>query len=250
MTVQYRALEDGTLEAQTRLQPAPAAEQPGPMKYGDYLQNGLTTQAFASKGDRTRYRLKVAAAQALERIGYQDIKVGDICVQAEVALGTFYVYYKDKNEISMEVVLDFVEHLYDQAREAGRGKSEFDAIVSTNRFFIAAYSANAGLMKCHVQLESQLSEYREVFRAKHIKWIEAIGRSIAKRGNYREDMPGTTVAVARALEGMVFHYLYSVLVTRESVVDDKELDADELASMLSTLWYRAVYCKDPPLDGG
>jgi AcrR family transcriptional regulator len=216
-------------------------------KYADHLADGMTSLSFASKGDRTKYRLKIAAARALEEIGYQDVKVSDFCTYAEVALGTFYVYYRDKNEIATEVVLDFVEHLYDQARQVGRGTGEFEAILNTNRFFVAAYRANPGLMQCHLQLQSQLPEFREIWRPRHSKWIEKLARSIARRGNYSEGMPGSAVAVAHALEGMVFHYLYSVIVSRDSLFDEEDVSrADDLALMLSTLWYRAVYCKDPP----
>lgn len=216
-------------------------------KYADYLAEGLTSLSFSSKGDRTKYRLKIAAARALENIGYQDVKVSDVCTYAEVALGTFYVYYRDKNEIAIEVVLDFVEHLYERAREVGRGTGEFDAILNTNRFFVAAYRVNSGLMQCHLQLQSQLPEFIELWRPRHQMWIENLARSISRRGNYGENMPGSAIAVAHALEGMVFHYLYSVIVSQESGFDQEHLaDDEDLAQMLSTLWYRAVYCKDPP----
>jgi hypothetical protein len=60
-------------------------------------------------------------------------------------------------------------------------------------------------------------------------------------------MPGSPQAVAHALEVMVFHYLYAVIVSRNSLVDGEDpAHADDMAEMLSTLWYRAVYCKDPP----
>ena len=120
--------------------------------------------------------------------------------------------------------------------------------LNTNRFFIAAYRVNPGLMQCHLQLQSQLPEFRAIWRPRHLKWIENLARSIARRGNYKENMPGSAVAVAHALEGMVFHYLYSVIVSRDTLFDEEDLShADDLAKMLSTLWYRAVYCKDPPL---
>src|SRR5690606_14616906 len=151
-------------------------------QYADHLAEGLATLSFSSKGDRTRYRLKIAAARALEESGYQDVKVSDICAYAEVALGTFYVYYRDKNEIAIEIVLEFVEHLYDRAREVGRGTGDYEAILNTNRFFVAAYSANPGLMQCHVQLNSQVPEFREVWRPRHLKWIEGLARSISRRG--------------------------------------------------------------------
>lgn len=235
------------MAVKAELRPAAAAHDDLHGRYADYLAEGLATLSFSSKGDRTKYRLKIAAARALEEIGYQEVKVSDICAYAEVALGTFYVYYKDKNEIAIEVVLEFIEHLYERARQVGRGRSEFDAILNTNRFFVAAYRANPGLMQCHVQLQSQLPEFREVWRPRHLKWIEAIARSITRRGNYRIGPHGSALAVAHALEGMVFHYLYSVIVTRDFLFEEEDPShADDLALMLSTVWYRAVYCKDPP----
>lgn len=225
----------------------PVMDAPRVARYGDHLARELGTRTFATKGDRTKFRLKVAAAHALEEIGYQDIKISDICSYANVALGTFYVYYRDKNEIAIEIALDFVEHLYEQAQQVGRGKHEYDAILNTNRFFIAAYMVNPGLMQCHVQLQSQSPEFREVWRPRHLKWIENLARSIARRGNYKENMPGSAQAVAHALEVMVFHYLYAVIVSRNPLVEGEDpAHADDLAQMLSTLWYRAVYCKDPP----
>ncbi|MBX3566509.1 MAG: TetR/AcrR family transcriptional regulator [Rhizobiaceae bacterium] len=215
-------------------------------RYCDHLADVYSATDFATKGDRTKFRLKIAAARALEEVGYQDMKVADICAFAEVALGTFYVYFRDKNEIAIEVVLDFVNFLYDRARQVGGRHTEYEAILNTNRFFISAYQRNAGLMQCHVQLQSRLPEFRTLWRPRHRKWIEGLARSITRRGVYGAGMPGSTMMAARALEGMVFHYLYSVIVTRESVLDERELDPDELAKLLTVLWYRAVYCKDPP----
>lgn len=226
---------------------APAEETPEVQRYGDHLAGELKTRSFASKGDRTKFRLKIAAAKALEEIGYQNMKASDICELADVALGTFYVYYRDKNAIAIETILDFVEFLYERAREVGRGTSEYEAILNTNRYFVAAYGANSGLMQSYVQLHSQLPEFRAVWRPRHLKWIEALARSIVKRGNYGRHLPGSPHAVAHALEVMVFHYLYAVIVSRDPLTDDEGPGhADELAQMLSTLWYRAVYGKDPP----
>lgn len=224
----------------------PVIVDDGEGRYCDYLAKGLETQTFASKGDRTKYRLKIAAARALEEIGYQNLKVSDVCSYADVALGTFYVYFRDKNDIAIEVVLEFVDHLYDRAKQVSRGAGEFEAIYHTNKFFISAYKANAGLMQCHVQLQTQVPEFRDLWQPRHRKWIEKLARSIARRGRFDEDTPGSLLQVARALEGMVFHYLYAVIINKDPGFTDGEIDDDEVALMLSTLWYRAVYCKEPP----
>lgn len=234
-----------TLEVVREKVPDAQAGSVGP--YAEHLSHSMAAMRFASKGDRTKYRLKIAAARALEEIGYNDFKVADVCAHADVALGTFYVYYRDKTEIAIEVALDFVEFLYEQARKVGRGTTEFDAILNTNRFFVAAYRANPGLMQCHIQLQSQSPQFRDQWRPRHLRWLENLARSIARRGNYKETMPGSTLAVAHALEGMVFNYLYSAIVNPDSPFhEDDPARADEAAQMLSALWYRAVYGRDPP----
>ena len=232
--------------ATSRRAKQPVIVDDGEGRYCDYLAKGLDTLTFASKGDRTKYRLKIAAAQALEEIGYQNLKVSDICGYANVALGTFYVYFRDKNEIAIEVALEFVDHLYERAKQVSRGTGEFEAIYYTNKFFISAYKANAGLMQCHVQLQTQVPEFRDLWRPRHLRWIEKLARSIARRGHLDEETPGYLMQVARALEGMVFHYLYDLIITKDSGLTDGKIEDDEVALMLSTLWYRAVYRKEPP----
>lgn len=230
-----------TAITQTKPRPTASCE-----KFADHLAALLQATTFKSKGDRTKFRLKQAAARVLEEVGYNELKVADICAAAEVALGTFYVYFKDKNEIAIEVVLDFVQHLYRQAVQVGRGQEEYEAILRTNRFFVAAYEMNPGLMRCLVQLQSQLPEFQTAWRPLHHKWVEILARSIERRGNYPADMPGNALAVAHALESMVFQFLYTLLVSQESVLEGPEAaDSEEIAEMLSILWYRSVYCRDP-----
>src|SRR5206468_2489177 len=107
--------------------------------YADYLEAKLPEFELKSKGERTRYRLKVGAARILETKGYQDMRVSDLCKSAGVALGTFYVYFKDKMDISTEVILEFGAELYAQARVASRHQTNYGAIYETNWFFARAY---------------------------------------------------------------------------------------------------------------
>ena len=87
--------------------------------YVRHLRTALESSGWP-KGKRTRYRLKIAAVSVLGEVGYQALKVSDICEQAEVALGTFYTYFADKSEIAAETLLDFTDALYAQARSAAR----------------------------------------------------------------------------------------------------------------------------------
>jgi AcrR family transcriptional regulator len=224
----------------------PAVDHPvPPAVYADHLRQVLSVTKFPTKGDKTRHRLRVAAAQALEGGGYQGLKVADVCALADVALGTFYVYFRDKTEIAIDVVLSFVEHLYLGAREAARGAGDFGTIYRTNLFFVQAYRANPGLMRCHVQLQSDEPAFRTVWQPRHRAWIEVIARSIQRRSSDPAMTGRRALRVAAALEGMVFHYLYSAAVTHQSPAEGDDADAAAMAETLSVLWYRGVHGRDP-----
>lgn len=56
------------------------------------------------RGQRTRERLLKAAESVFGDKGYERASIADITREAEVALGTFYVYFPDKQSIFVEVV--------------------------------------------------------------------------------------------------------------------------------------------------
>lgn len=221
----------------------------GPIgRYSDYLQAQLRSRSFGSKGERTRYRLKVAATKTLQESGFQDFKVADVCRRAHVALGTFYVYFPDKGAIAAEVLLDFGDALYQQAQNIARGSSDFEAILLTNQFFVAAYQRNAGLIRCLIQLEDQAPEFRRQWHGRRLQWLARIARSIARRSGQGEIAESLCMQIAYALEGMVFQYLYDVFVRCDPILSRNAGRSAHIAELLSVLWYRAVYCEDPPAD--
>jgi AcrR family transcriptional regulator len=221
----------------------------GPIgRYTDYLQAQLQSRTFGSKGERTRFRLKIAAAKALQEGGFQDLKVADICLRAHVALGTFYVYFPDKSVIATEVLLDFGDALYSQAQRIAHGSSDFEAILLTNQFFVAAYQRNAGLVRCLIQLEDQIPEFRTRWRERRLHWLARIARSIARRAGHPEIADSMGMQIAYALEGLVFQYLYDVFVRQEPILKRNAGSSQQIAELLSVLWYRAVYCENPPAE--
>ncbi|MGQ0566897.1 MAG: TetR/AcrR family transcriptional regulator [Gemmobacter sp.] len=224
-------------------QPQPVVARP--RTYADHLRDTLASGTFATKGERTRHRLRIAAAQALEEGGYQGLKVADVCTLADVALGTFYVYFKDKTEIASDVVMRFIDHLYDGAREVARGAGDYDSIFRTNLFFVQAYRANPGLMRCHVQLQSDEPGFRAIWQPRHRQWLDTLARSIQKRSRDPAMTAPRALKVAAALEGMVFNYLYAANVTHALQIEPDGSDPAEMAETLSVLWYRGVHGRDP-----
>jgi AcrR family transcriptional regulator len=228
--------------------PVPRGVDLGPMRnYVGHLQ-AILGEADWPKGQRTRFRLKIAAIAALAEVGYQDLKVSDICERAEVAQGTFYSYFTEKGEIAAEALLDFGHALYQQAQTTSRGGGAYQAILRTNRFFATAYQVNSGLVRCLIQLEDLVPDFRARWREARLQWLKKIARSLARRSGYPEVSETLLMQMAYALEGMVFTYLYDVFVRKEPILQRHAGTPEQIADLLSILWYRAVYCQDPPAE--
>ncbi|HET9500018.1 MAG TPA: TetR/AcrR family transcriptional regulator [Marmoricola sp.] len=80
------------------------------------------------KGTQTRRRLLEAAEQVFAERGYHDSSIVKITEAAGVAGGTFYIYFKSKQDIFDELVID-LNHRVRQAMAEGssRGTSRSDA---------------------------------------------------------------------------------------------------------------------------
>lgn len=57
-----------------------------------------------SRGKRTVERLLVSAAEAVREHGHQDARVDDIVERAGLSHGTFYLYYRDKDDVLQSLV--------------------------------------------------------------------------------------------------------------------------------------------------
>ncbi len=73
------------------------------------------------KGERTRRRLLEAAEGVFGAVGYHDASIVKITEAADVAQGTFYLYFESKRDIFDEVVLDLNQRIRHAMSDAARG---------------------------------------------------------------------------------------------------------------------------------
>src|SRR5690242_7433215 len=65
-----------------------------------------TPNRFERRKQRTREQLKRAAIDLVLEKGYDSLTIQDITDRADVARATFYLYYKDKEEIVWAAIQD------------------------------------------------------------------------------------------------------------------------------------------------
>ncbi|HYL60735.1 MAG TPA: TetR/AcrR family transcriptional regulator [Candidatus Acidoferrales bacterium] len=84
-------------------------------------QVGDVPNRFDRRREKTRVDLIAAAERVISRKGYHQTRIADIAGEADVGLGTFYLHFKTKNEIFIELIEQGATELRRNLAEAKAG---------------------------------------------------------------------------------------------------------------------------------
>jgi len=216
--------------------------------YPDALESHAPAPGKLTKGARTRLRLMAAAARVMEAAGFHRMRVSDVCDQAGVSQGTFYLYFRDKAEVASAVLVDFNERGLELLRRQGPRARAWDAIHESVRIMTRLYRLNPGLMRCLFQISDDTPEFGEILRRFNAVWLRSVAHSMARRCGLGDGAGAMPLFTSYALAAMVDQFLVQLYVTRDPHVVALVENEDHAAEALSALWYRAAYRADPP-DG-
>jgi len=76
---------------------------------------------FERRREQTRVDLLEAAERVIAQKGYHNTRIADIATEADVGLGTFYLHFKTKNEIFIELIDYGAGHLREELMQAKAG---------------------------------------------------------------------------------------------------------------------------------
>lgn len=218
--------------------------------FADTLLRHQQAAGLRRKGERTRDRLKLAAVQILEERGFLRTRVSDICKRADVSAAAFYLYFKNKEDITVEVLTEFLHEMFKLSAAPDSNRSQFEAIYQSNLLWIASVRANAGLMHCLLQLGDQVPKFRALNENLNHKWFLHVTERLLKRfPKVRVDRNAVLLAVY-ALGGMMDDLSRKMVISREghlqAVIDATTPTDEAVVEFVSLLWYRALFGTEPP----
>ena len=185
------------------------------------------------KSDRTRRRILTAAKHLFDRRGYRDTTVDDITRRAEIAHGTFYLYFRGKSEILRELSDAALAEFDSIATHEFRTREEVAALV---RQTLEVYQRNRLLMRLLREASVTDAHFREDYDEVFIGLLVDHLRENIARTN--ADMAGSghvdARSAARALVGMVESFAYGIFVGGE------KFTVDEAVQILTTFCVRAT----------
>jgi AcrR family transcriptional regulator len=197
-------------------------------------------KAKTARGLATQAALIRAARKVFERDGFLDARVIDITATAGTALGSFYSYFENKEEIFVAVVEELNEEgLHPPMLDylADQGTDVVASIATHHRAYLEAYQRNAKLMRVTEQVTNVSDSFRRQRTARAQRFMEANAAAIQLlQETGRADRALDPVTASRALSTMVSRTAYVTFILEEEGGESIE----GLVETLTRLWVNAL----------
>lgn len=213
------------------------------LSFIDHLKKRLRDAPPKQKGQRTRQRLRIATAEALERTGYHSLRVVDITKTAEVAEGLFYVYFRDKTDATLSVLNELLQDFLGFSTHTTGKRDSFGAIRATNRRWLEVCRANAGLMRCILQVGDEDPTLARLAQRTNRLWYDHVAQShVQRRGTPHSKAPA--LFAAYLLGGMMDELVRKLIIYPDPELHKllRKLRADDnaVADAASVVWLRVL----------
>jgi len=215
------------------------------LRYADYLQDQLVNAPKRTKGERTKDALKLGAIRVLDDVGYHAMRVADLCEVAQVGSATFYLYFENKADITLQVLSEYLERSVELLPARYDGMTAFDSIRAANQLWMEVGRVNAGLLRCVLQLGDEEPGFRELVHRSNRAWYERIALSITRRfpqGVVSED---AALLAAYCLGAMMDEMARKLIIYPDPELETlaaRTVPTDAaIAEFFAVLWHRALY---------
>ena len=190
----------------------------------------------SARGLRSQAALVRAARVVFERDGFLDARIVDICAEAGVATGSFYTYFKTKEDAFAAVMAEVHEEtLHPRLTAISDGENPRAAIDSANRAYLAAYKRNARLMTLIEQVALIDDRFLELRLKRAHAFAERNASAIARlQARGLADPTLDPLGTAHAINAMVSRMASLVFVY------NLDMSFETLAELLLQLWTNSL----------
>jgi len=192
------------------------------------------------RGMRTRSALVGAARVVFGRDGYVNARITDISHEADVAAGSFYTYFTNKEEIFGAVFEEVQEEmLHPRMADSEVHADVVSTIEANNRVYLDLYRRNAPLMAVIEQVATVNDDFRRMRLKRSRAFAARNARSIKRLQSLGLADPDLDPDVAaKAISGMVSRLAYATYVL------DDPIPFDVLVATTTRLWLNALRIPD------
>ena len=193
------------------------------------------SQVLGPQAEQTRRRLASAARALFREQSYVGTTVAEITQRAEVSLATFYQYFRDIDDVTALVVVDFIKASLASELDRWDACGGMPALRDFVDRFLRLYVANAELLELwetgklvSPRLRLLYQDYYRVYRAR----LEECARVGVAAGLVRDDLDPALLADLMATLVERYCYEHYVLLGERAIGDAVDGLVRALATML------------------
>lgn len=199
-----------------------------------YLARDEPHEPATGKGARTRRRLLDEARVVFERDGYHAARVSDIAGGAGVSQGTFYKYFRSKDDVFRSLTNQVVVAMMERTRRREHEPDPLRRITLANWRYLAAYRDDAAILAVVWQVMAE-DDYREFWVRVRQDWADTLERWVTAEVEHGGADPRLDPRIAaRALGLMMETFAHHWFVLGE------EYDDVAALATLTQLWVNAL----------
>ena len=208
------------------------------------------TTARTAKGEQARKKLKKAALVVLERVGYHKMRIADVTREAGVAAGLFYHYFRDLKSLTIEVLTDFVASAKNlEAIEKDVPRGDWYARIYAHNLFVAkSYAQHPGVMRCMFQLADEDENFSRLIRSNFVEQLNWLVQQMPRLFPQADLTSHQALMVVYTLAASGEVVLRDYYISRDPALRAEDVSAEELAELLSVIFYRGLFLANPPAD--
>jgi TetR/AcrR family transcriptional regulator len=175
--------------------------------------------------------------------GFDNVSMNDIAAQAEMARGTLYLYFKNKNDIYAAIAIRAAKILGEMFSEVPRDLTGIEKIRALSSTYYQFYKKHKGYY--HAYYHSGVFDYKSSHTMEELKVIRKINFEVVSNviregfadGTIREDIdPEATTLIMLSLSNNV----NNIIPVTEMYMDEYELTQDELFESSLGLVIRSI----------
>lgn len=202
----------------------------------------------SARGEKARKNLKRAALEVMDRVGYHKMRIADVTGEAGVAAGLFYHYFPDLKTLTLEVLQDFVaESLKVEDIEKDVPKGDwYQRILAHNTLITRAYAERPGITRCLLQLADEDPDFSHFLRQHFVEQLGWLVKQMPRLFPQARMNEQQRLLVVYTLAGSGETLLRDYYINREPALTAAQLSADEMAELITVIFYRGLFLENPP----
>lgn len=190
------------------------------------------------KAAATAEQLLAAARDVFETRGYQGTTVGAITEAANTAHGTFYLYFKNKEDAFAKVMASVTTEMYERG-QASLDDDPHAALATATRTFLEIFSAHRGLWRCLLEGLHTSPAIEALWLDLRRPFVERIAFNLKHLASVGVVRPLDTDVAAHALASMVEWFAFTHFELDEP--SSADVTIERAVETLTDLWYHAVF---------